>query len=148
MFTVFLLLATGKMSELHSLSLQKDIDIISLSETWLTSAVPDRLLSIDGFSFPFRCDRDRPYGGVAVYVSNSLCAQRLSDLEFPSVESVWLSVEVEGKNILIGTYYRPPGQTSEAKQSFLNYFSISVERALKQKPFLLLIKLEILMTVV
>ena len=50
-----------------------------------------------------------------------------------------LSVEVKGKNILIGTYYRPPGQTSEVKQSFLNYFSISVERALKRKPFLLLI---------
>ena len=33
----------------------------------------------------------------------------------------------------------PPGQTSEVKQSFLNYFSITVERALKRKPFLLLI---------
>ena len=74
------LLSHGKLTELGSLTLEENIDVVALSESWLTHCVPDQVISLSGFLPPFRCDRDRPYGGVAVYVSNRLNATRLPAL--------------------------------------------------------------------
>lgn len=83
---------------------------------------------------PFRCDRSVRYGGVTVYVSSKITATRLTDLEFQSIESVWLCIEVGSKNLILGTYYRPPGQPAEERNTFLTAFSTSVESALQLQP--------------
>ena len=56
--------------------------------------------------------------GVAVYVSNRLKATRLPALEFDGIEPVWLSIDVGGNSILLGTYYRPPGQLASERDQF------------------------------
>lgn len=133
------LLSTGKLTELALLSLQENLDIIAVTETWLTPTVPDSALLLDGYLPPFRRDRARPYGGVAVYVSSKLNATRIYRLESKSVESVWLSVDVLDKRVLLGTYYRPPGQTSHDKELFLQQLSSSVELAIQLKPSVLML---------
>ena len=99
----------------------------------MTHCVPDQVISLSGFLPPFRCDRDRPYGGVAVYVSNRLNATRLPALEFDGFESVWLSIDVGGKSILLGTYYRPPGQLASERDQFILRLSNSIEMAQQLK---------------
>ena len=45
-----------------------NIDILSLTETWLDHSVSDCLISIPGYKRPFRRDRQgRRGGGVAIY---------------------------------------------------------------------------------
>ena len=46
----------------------KDIDIITISETWLTQDIPDDNMMIKGFHKTIRKDRDGEGGGVAIYV--------------------------------------------------------------------------------
>ena len=127
------LLSHGKLTELGSLTLEENIDVVALSESWLTHCVPDQVISLSGFLPPFRCDRARPYGGVAVYVSNRLNATRLPALEFDGIESVWLSIDVGGKSILLGTYYRPPGQLASERDQFILRLSNSIEMAQQLK---------------
>ena len=60
-------------------SSSKSIGIIAVTETWLTSSVPDSAVSVPFFSI-FRNDREnqRRGGGVAVYVRDYLdCPVRL-----------------------------------------------------------------------
>lgn len=46
-----------------------DGDIIILSETWLSKAIPDKEINISGYTL-FRCDRPRKGGGIVIYVMN------------------------------------------------------------------------------
>ena len=67
------LLSHGKLTGLGSLTLEENINVVALLESWLTRCVPDQVISLQGFLPPFRCDRDRPYGGVAAYISQIKC---------------------------------------------------------------------------
>lgn len=45
---------------------------------------------------------------MAVYVKDSIKASRRLDLEPPTVECIWLEINLNGTNILFGTFSRPP----------------------------------------
>ncbi|OWF37137.1 hypothetical protein KP79_PYT25307 [Mizuhopecten yessoensis] len=87
------------------------INILSFTETWLS---PNEIISdseFPGFSSPYcYCRPHRQGGGVSVYVSNSITSKRRSDLELPSVECVWVQLNILGKLVLYGTFYRPPDE--------------------------------------
>ena len=84
-------------------------DLLVFSESWLTSNISNSDIHIDGFSPPFRRDRQgRPGGGVAVYARDTLSCKRRPDLELQGVESVWIELTIKSKRILIGGFYRPP----------------------------------------
>ena len=72
------LLAESRLIELESLCAAQNIDVLCLSETWLSPsrAKPGAsLVNIPGFQPPFRRDRLHGRGGgVAVYVRNGLNA--------------------------------------------------------------------------
>ena len=68
-----------------------------------------------------------------MYVSNRLNATRLPALKFDGIESVWLSIDVGGKSILLGTYYRPPGQLASERDQFILRLSNSIEMAQQLK---------------
>ena len=56
-------------------------DILVFSESWLKPEVRDDSILIEIFLQPFRTDRsDRPGGGVAVYVRDTLTCRRFPDL--------------------------------------------------------------------
>ena len=89
------------------------LDILCVSETWLTEDVLDAVLLVPGYRL-FRCDRPggRRGGGVAILVSDDLRVSRLHDTSDgePGVEALWLSVGGAGwAQVIVGAIYRPPG---------------------------------------
>ena len=53
-----------------------DPSIITLSETWLHSAISDNAIALDDYTL-FRSDRGSRAGGVATYVKSNLTAELL-----------------------------------------------------------------------
>ena len=64
------LLANSKLLDLEILCASADIDVLCVTETWLSSKVGSSQVCIPGFQPPFRCDRSAGQrgGGAAVYV--------------------------------------------------------------------------------
>ena len=83
-------------------------DIFCLIETMLSQAVGMTELKIKGFQAPVGRDRDHNGGGLIIYLSNNVRAKRRSDLESPSIETIWVECEVMGIKLLICNCYRPP----------------------------------------
>jgi exonuclease III len=132
----------GILIELQQRVVHNHIDILAITETWLDKRKPNSALHLDGFLPPFRHDRSSgPFGGVAVYVSENLGTTRLQDLEFIGVESVWLSVTIKDntKPLVIGTYYRPPGQNAADRDDFLTTLSTSIDLAIRRCPLSLIL---------
>ena len=86
-------------------------DVLIFTETWLSPDIPDKDVEIINFSPPYRKDRERRGGGVAMYLKDSIFHKRRSDLEIRDLESLWVQVEVSGKKMLINGSYRPPSSS-------------------------------------
>ena len=84
-------------------------DIISFSETWLHNEVHDSDLLFPSFSPPERKDRvHNRYGGVLVYIKDSISYSRRFDLELYPLECIWVQIKlISNRNILYGVFYRP-----------------------------------------
>ena len=85
-------------------------DIITLSET---SLFPNKDLGFDlhlpGYHPILRRDRvDRIRGGVAAYISSSICPERREDLESPLIELLCFDARVSNYKITVFVVYRPP----------------------------------------
>ena len=98
-------------SRLESLCAAQNIDVLCLSETWLSPsrAKPGAsLVNIPGFQPPFRRDRLHGRGGgVAVYVRNGLNA--VSTNMLTDLECVKITLHLPGKEkVSVVAVYRPP----------------------------------------
>ena len=85
-------------------------DLVSFSETWLDKSVSSQDLPLPTFHPPERKDRlsDR-YGGVILYVKDTLTYTRRYDLELNRLECIWIQIKLHNKrNVLYGVFYRPP----------------------------------------
>jgi exonuclease III len=67
------------------------------------------------------------YGGVCIYVSNSLKSKRNLTYQSDGIELVWIEIQIEKLNILIGSCYRPPNQPADEKHIFLTKLQDSVD---------------------
>lgn len=95
----------------------KIMDIITISETWLTENDSDDNLTLNGYQNPFRRDRQAQngtvgYGGVLAWVSNDIACKRRLDLELPDIEAMWLEIRTTNKKFLLCVAYRAPGMQS------------------------------------
>lgn len=100
-----------------------------LIETWLNSNISDAKVFLPGFTL-FRRDRlVKKGGGVAVFVSESINAERWSDLEID--ESVWIEILLpKSKGLLFGTFYRPPSESvSQPDLDYMDRFYNSLDYA-------------------
>ena len=91
-----------------------NIDILSVTETWLRDAIFDGELLDQSLYNVFRKDRNRNGGGVLFACKRNINANRRLDLESATeckqCEIIWVQINLpnnEGK-ILVGTCYRPP----------------------------------------
>ena len=113
----------------HTLSL----DIIGISESWLGPRTVDSQLVIEGYSPPIRNDRPldangRSYGGVCVWVKNTIPYSRLSNLE-TTQECVWLLVKCKNETLIVSFYYRPPRNTIPQTDKFISEIGKSIDSA-------------------
>ena len=99
-----------KVDDVKIISQLTAFDILCLNETKLDGYVKDEDISIPGYT-PYRRDRNRFGGGVAIYVSDRIEAYQMNELEDQNREAVWVKVCFKrSKPIVIGSVYRPPGK--------------------------------------
>ena len=122
--------------EVKLLMLDNEIDILCISETWLESSMPDRLINIDGFTL-FRNDGGRG-GGTCIYVRSNLKGTKvkISHPTCEGIQDVWVKVQLDKlPSIIVGAMYRHPHATSD---SFDYIREILQELALENKSIFLL----------
>ena len=98
---------------------ENDLSMLALSETMLDSSIDEDMLAIEGF-YLLRKDRKRGAGGVALYITCDMQAQVLMELNIDGIEALWVKLSVSNKSFIFGVCYRPPNQTSEEVEFFLN----------------------------
>ncbi|MCG7875097.1 MAG: endonuclease/exonuclease/phosphatase family protein, partial [Candidatus Thiodiazotropha endolucinida] len=101
-------------------------DVLVFSESWLKPSICNDTIHIENFMSPFRADRiDRLGGGVVIYVKDSYCCKRRTDIEIPGIEAVWVELKIKSKPVLIGGFYRAPNSNAD----YFNLIRESVDRA-------------------
>ena len=113
----------NKFNQLKELVL-KHVDILVLTETKLDDSFPNSQFLVDGFSEPFRIDRNRSGGGVMIYVRDVIPSKLLTKHFFPNdIEDLFVELNfTKCKLLLLGTYHLP----SQSDQ----YFFENVDKAL------------------
>jgi exonuclease III len=80
---------------------------IGISETWLTDTMQD-LVHISGYKFLSNHRTKKVGDGVGLYVQSD-CEHRRIFSDPNLIESLFVEITVpNGKNVIIGTVYRPP----------------------------------------
>ena len=65
------------------LFVQGKVDIMIITETKLDSTFPTSQFVIDGYSEPYRFDRNRNGGGVLIYIREDIPSKLLADHKLP-----------------------------------------------------------------
>ncbi len=99
-----------KLLELEMLTKSKEIDVLCLSESWLTDNHSDENIIISGLPQVFRRDRGSRGGGVTIYANNRVVINRLQHIEPTESEIICLDIHMANspnKHILLAQCYRP-----------------------------------------
>nr|CAI5839931.1 unnamed protein product [Callosobruchus analis] len=99
-------------------SLKKMYSIVAVSETWLQGEIQDSEIHIDGYTV-IRQDRSGRGGGVAIYIKQNL-KYVVINLDVRNFEILAIRLNLNNRNIIFATIYRPPGYTNI--RNFLDEF--------------------------
>ena len=84
------------------------IDIFFLSETFISSDVPDPKIRGVWFEPKSRSNGDAG-GGAGAYIKNGIPYTKRVDLETDDLEIIWLEINFKNcKSFIVGVLYRPP----------------------------------------
>ena len=99
-------------------------DISIITETKLDDTYPISQFHIDGYSMPYRLDRNRNGGGVIIYVREDIPSKILRKHFFPNdIEGIFVEINFrKSKWLLCGTYH-PPSQSDQ-------YYFDNIDKAL------------------
>jgi len=107
----------------------KHIDIITLSETHITSDSwneNSELYNIPGYTFIQNCRKNATGGGVGMYISNNL-EWNIVNIDCDKLESIWVEIYLKNsKNFLVNTTYRPPDSSKHLCKLFNELFEKSL----------------------
>ena len=94
-------------------NLRNLFSVIGVSETWLNDTTAEQV-NITGYNFVSNHRKSKSGGGVGIYLQNDLEYKlrpdcNLSDPEV--IETLFVEIIIpHGKNIIVGTVYRPPNR--------------------------------------
>ena len=122
-----------KVEQLKILTQDIDMDVLTLSETWLNSSINSNLVKLEGYTL-YRQDRipgtsgkksKKRGGGLLTYVRSEQAAncELLSDIcvSSPDIEAQWtLMHRSHCKDIVICNLYRPPSGKLEKALSHID----------------------------
>ena len=98
---------------MHLVTTSWALDLVCLTETWLSPEVDSKLVDIDGFNL-FRTDRiDRRGGGTAIYTRVQYPAKEFVTLKLPTSAFEGTFVDLPTLNVSIFCVYIPPNLKSE-----------------------------------
>ena len=124
-----------KINEIESTLLNAlKIDIVCLSETWLKPEIKDTDVDIKGYKFRRKDRLGSRYGGVGMYINDFIHSRRADEFELPDLEVMWVEIHIGPKKIIIGSGYRPPGQSAEEVANFLSKFQESLDLIIRRNP--------------
>ena len=114
------------MDELSPLLNTYPLDVVAITESWLTDDIIDELVLIDGYK-TFRKDRVHGRGGgVCAFVSADIPCKRRQDLEDPSFECMWcwlrpvrLPRKISG--LICAILYNPPDTPLPEQNNLVKY---------------------------
>ena len=83
------------------------IDILVLVETKVDVFFPESQFIIEGYSIPYRLDRNRNGGGVMIYVREDIPSKKLKKHTFPDdIEGLFIEINLRKcKWLLLGSYH-------------------------------------------
>ena len=127
---------TSKLDDIFdSLVIKRKYDILSFTETWLTSYVNSSDIILEGYQIPFRSDRASRGGGSMIYVTSSMPAIRCKEFELGPCECTWIEIVLNDKKIFFGVYYRPPGQNADELEEFLEAYQTTLDMIYQRNPY-------------
>ena len=101
-----------------------NIDILIITETKLDKSFPTGQFLMEGYSTPFRLDRNGRGGGILIYVREDLPAKELSKHTFDNgIEGIFFELNLNKHKLLLLGTYRPPSQDKD-------YYFNSVSKSL------------------
>ena len=90
----------------------KNIDILVLTETKIDNSFPSAQFRIEGFSMPFRLDRNRFGGGVLIYVREDMPCKQLTKHKLrDDIEGIFVEINLRKVKWLLFGCYHPPLDT-------------------------------------
>jgi len=89
-------------------SIKSTFSLIALSEIWLPSKENVQFYNINNYNFECSLRSNSNYGGVGLYIHNSIPYKILNVNSITGSESLWLTINVNNVNIIIGLIYRKP----------------------------------------
>jgi hypothetical protein len=130
----------SKIRELELLARTENIDVIGITETWLTADIQDSEMSIEGYTLLRKDrndDRKKKGGGVAFYIKNELnlaCCDDIFEIDFP--ESLFCNIICEKDKTLVGVCYRPPSSKDANDRALYSLLSkVSKDRLIVMGDF-------------
>ena len=82
------------------------IDVLLISETKIDDSFPKGQFLIDGFSAPYRLDRNYQGGGLMLFVREDILSNLLTSEEKP-IESFYVELNLRNSNWLVNCSYNP-----------------------------------------
>ena len=117
----------SKLDEVLLFIQRHNVDVMTLSETWLDETVTDLEVCPDGYNLLiFRRDRNRWGGGVAIVLSNHIRCRACPDISEGNVESLWIQLYPHTKRaVLLCFVHRSPSD-----YHFYDNFLVECEKGL------------------
>ncbi|CAB4037505.1 Hypothetical predicted protein, partial [Paramuricea clavata] len=108
----------NKVDELSAVVAINNPSVILVTESWLSSDIPDSIINIGNTYNSYRLDRPTQGGGILAYIKSDQPAKRLPELEEEGKEALWLLLKPPriprpySSVIVVGVYHLP-GQTRQ-----------------------------------
>ena len=126
----------GKFEALRSLIKDK-LDVFVITETKIDASFPNTQFLIDGFSTPYRLDRNINGGGILIFVSDSIPCNEVEFISKPNdIEGIFLELNLRQKHWLVMGGYNPKKQTISY---FLNHVGNNLDKHMEKYDNFLLI---------
>ena len=74
-----------------------------ISETKIDESFPTSQFLIDGFSSPYRLDRNSNGGGILVYFKNNIITKSLKTIKL-SIEAIFIEMNLRSKKMVVALY--------------------------------------------
>ena len=88
--------------------------ILIVTEIKLDSTFPSSQFITDGYSEPYRFDRNRNGGGVLIYIREDIPSKLLADHKLPhDIEGIFVELNLRKMKWLLFASYHPPSQSDE-----------------------------------
>ena len=86
----------------------KNLDILMISETKIDDTFPESQFLIEGFSAPYRLDRTAKGGGILLYIREDIPSKLIKNVTVDtSFEGFFVEINLRSKKWLLGCSYNP-----------------------------------------